>query len=83
MTDDDHRELADVLHRIKGKVALSSYESPLMSELYAGWQCIEAPPRKVHSVKQDRTELLWINYTPDDTHDTDAPLFDLLPETED
>lgn len=64
MTDDDHRELADVLHGVRGKVALSSYASSLMSELYSDWYCTEAPPRNVHSVKQKRVELLWTNYAP-------------------
>ncbi len=32
MTDEDHRKLADTLHHVKGKVAISSYESKLMSE---------------------------------------------------
>jgi len=62
MSDDDHRQLADVLHGVRGKVALSSYDSPLMSDLYADWECIQAPPKQIHSVKQSRTELLWINY---------------------
>lgn len=65
MTDEDHRELAEVLHQVKGKVALSSYKSQLMSMLYGDWQCIEAPARKVYSVKQERVELLWINYSLD------------------
>lgn len=82
MTDDDHRQLADVLHQVEGKVALSSYESDLMTELYGDWTCIKAPTRKVHSVKQDRTELLWINYRlPGGTASTasdEAPMFELL-----
>lgn len=62
MTDNDHRELAEVLHAVKGKVALSSYDSPLMSELYGSWNRIEGPSRMVHSVKQERIEILWVNY---------------------
>lgn len=62
MTDDQHRTLAEVLHSVKGKVALSSYPSPLMEQLYADWFCIEAPGRTIHSVKQQRVELLWTNY---------------------
>jgi DNA adenine methylase len=82
MTDDDHRELANVLHQVRGKVALSSYESPLMSELYKDWNCIEAPSRKVHSVKQERVELLWINYSLDEIAETEAPMFELLRNAE-
>ena len=62
MSDNEHRELAGVLHHVQGKVALSSYESPLMEVLYRDWQCIKAPPKTAHSIKQDRTELLWMNY---------------------
>lgn len=82
MTDDDHRELANVLHQVRGKVALSSYESPLMSELYEDWNCIEAPSRKVHSVKQERVELLWINYSLDEVAETEAPMFELFRKAE-
>lgn len=62
MTDNQHRQLAEVLHKIKGKVALSSNHSELMKELYGGWQYIEAPIKNCHSVKSPRTEILWINY---------------------
>lgn len=63
MSDEEHRALAEVLHNLQGKVALSSYHSPLMDELYSGWQCIEAPSKTIHSTKQQRTEVLWINYS--------------------
>ena len=42
MTDDDHRELADVLHACeKGQVILSGYPSPLYYQLYDGWRRVE------------------------------------------
>ncbi|MCA9996080.1 MAG: DNA adenine methylase [Anaerolineales bacterium] len=70
MSDDEHRELAAVLHRVKGKVAVSGYHCSLMDELYGDWKMVAAPSRKAHStntrsdsLKQDRTEVLWINYT--------------------
>jgi DNA adenine methylase len=69
MTDEQHRQLAAVLHRAQGKVALSGYPCELMEELYGDWQCLESPTKKSHSTntradtqKQDRTEYLWINY---------------------
>ncbi len=72
MNNAQHRQLADVLHQVKGKVALSGYHSPLMDELYGDWQQIEAPAKKAHSTntqpnnrKRDRVERLWINYTLD------------------
>ncbi|MDS3860829.1 DNA adenine methylase [Thermosynechococcaceae cyanobacterium BACA0444] len=69
MNDSEHRELADVLKNVKGKVALSGYHCKLMNELYRDWDYIESPPKKAHStntstdnLKQERTEVLWVNY---------------------
>ena len=62
MTDDEHRELAKVLHSVKGLVALSSYNCHLMEELYGGWKRIDAPVKHCHSVKELRCESLWVNY---------------------
>jgi len=62
MSDDEHQQLAAVLHQVQGKVALSSYHCDLMNELYGAWRCIEAPERLVHSVKMPRKEVLWVNY---------------------
>lgn len=69
MTDRDHHSLAEALHGVQGKVAISGYHSMLMDRLYADWRCIESPPKKAHSTntrpdntKQDRTEVLWTNY---------------------
>ena len=69
MSNDEHRQLSEVLHRVKGKVALSGYHCDLMDELYGDWRYIEAPTKKAHSTntgtdnnKLDRTEVLWVNY---------------------
>lgn len=62
MSDEEHRALAAVLHQVQGKVAISSYHCDLMAELYHDWQAIEGPTKLVHSVKQPRTEVLWVNY---------------------
>ncbi len=62
MTEDDHEELARVLHGVKGKVAISGYRCPLMDKLYGDWRCIEAPTKQAHSIKKPRTEALWVNY---------------------
>lgn len=62
MTDRQHRELARVLHSVEGKVALSGYHCDLLDELYSDWHYIEAPEKNCHSVKQPRTEVLWVNY---------------------
>jgi DNA adenine methylase len=62
MTEKDHRNLAKALRNVKGRVALSSYHGPLMSELYGDWNYVEAPEKLCHSVKTLRKEVLWINY---------------------
>lgn len=64
MSDVEHRQLAEVLHTVKGMVAISGYESPLMSELYHDWYCIQAPSKLIHSSKEPRVEWLWMNYPP-------------------
>lgn len=62
MTDEEHEELAHLLHSVKGKVAVSGYRCPLMDRLYGDWKCHEAPARLCHSVKTTRQEALWTNY---------------------
>jgi DNA adenine methylase len=88
MTDDEHRQLADVLKNVKGKVALSGYHCDLLDKLYADWEYIESSPKQCLSVKQPRTEVLWINYNvPKDEvkclnqQKSSLPLFDALPTT--
>ena len=66
MTDNDHRQLAAVLKRCKGKVAVSSYHSPINDEIFKGWRCLEAPEKLCHSVKTLRREVLFVNYDPED-----------------
>jgi DNA adenine methylase len=61
MSNEEHVKLAEVLKSVKGKVALSGYHSPLMEELYGDWNYVSYT-KKAHSVKQDRTEVLWVNY---------------------
>ncbi|HBB31688.1 MAG TPA: DNA methyltransferase [Cyanobacteria bacterium UBA8803] len=88
MTDNDHRELARVLHKVKGKVALSGYHCELLDKLYQDWNCIESYPKQCLSVKQPRTEVLWTNYdVPQDgigwqnQEKSSMPLFDALSVT--
>jgi DNA adenine methylase len=66
MTDVNHRELASVLKKCKGKVAVSSYHTPLNEEIFSGWNCTEAPAKLCHSVKTLRREVLFTNYDPED-----------------
>jgi DNA adenine methylase len=62
MTDEQHKQLAEILHNIQGKVAISGYKCALMDELYGGWKAITAPTKACHSTKGLRTEVLWVNY---------------------
>jgi DNA adenine methylase len=66
MTDDQHRELADVLNRVVGQVAISNYDCPLMDELYPEpkWFKNIGPEKTIHSTKDIRHEILWTNYNP-------------------
>jgi DNA adenine methylase len=62
MTDQEHKELAQVLHQIKGMVAVSGYHCDLMDELYKDFKRHDAPTKTCHSVKKPRQEALWVNY---------------------
>lgn len=62
MTDQDHVELAQVLHQVRGMVAVSGYRCDLMDELYKDFRRYDAPTKICHSVKKPRMEALWMNY---------------------
>lgn len=73
MTDEQHRELADVLNAAKGMVAFSNYDCDLINRLYPPkrWRKIIGPVKTNHSTKDTRTEVLWVNYDPDKTESSD------------
>lgn len=80
MTDNDHRELAEVLASLKGKVALSGYRCELLDKLYKDWNRIESLTKQCLSVKQPRTEILWTNYdVPGSVSEWQNPLKSSLP----
>ena len=60
-----HKELAAVLNSTKGLVAISNYECELMEELYPSkkWTKVYSPEKVIHSTKDTRQEVLWINYS--------------------
>jgi DNA adenine methylase len=62
MSDKEHRDLAEILNSVKGKVALSSYRCKLMDELYGNWKRIDDGEKMCHSIKKLRKEALWVNY---------------------
>ncbi len=60
MTNEQHRELAELLHIAKGMVVLSGYPCDLYDlELYPGWKRVA---RKAFADgAKERTEVLWLN----------------------
>lgn len=66
MSDDEHRELAEVLRKCDGKVAVSGYECELYEELFEdyGWTRIDADEKIMHTTKETRQESLWVNHEP-------------------
>jgi DNA adenine methylase len=67
MTDEQHRELADALNAAKGMVAFSNYDCDLINKLYPAkrWRKVVGPQKTIHSTKDTRSEVLWINYDPE------------------
>lgn len=63
MSDAEHARLAKTLKAAKAKVAISGYRCDLMDTLYSGWQRVESPAKKCHSIKKERIEALWMNYS--------------------
>ncbi|TAE28151.1 MAG: DNA adenine methylase [Cytophagales bacterium] len=64
MSNDEHRALAETLNSIQGKVAVSNYDCALMDELFPAsrWRKIYSPEKTIHSTKDKRQEVLWVNY---------------------
>lgn len=59
-SDEDHKELLDVLLRHKGPVILSGYHADLYDDTLRGWSVIE---QKTYNQNADmRTEVLWCNF---------------------
>lgn len=62
MADSEHRALSTRLKGIKGRAAISGYRCRLYDELYKGWRRVNAPAKFCHSIKQERQEVLWLNF---------------------
>ena len=65
-SEDDHRRLAEVLHKTPAAVVLSGYPSSLYDELYGDWWRMEIPvlvhaSNSVTADRGERTEVLWSN----------------------
>jgi DNA adenine methylase len=59
MSDQDHIELAEALHQVKGTVVVSGYPSELYDHLFTGWRCV----RKSHRAQNAKPsiECLWLS----------------------
>jgi len=66
MDDQAHREFAAIASKVRGKMAVSGYDHPLMSELFPAskWWKTMGPEKIIHSTKDTRQEVLWTNYDP-------------------
>jgi len=73
MDEGQHREFAEAVNECCGKVAVSGYDHPLMSELFKSgrWFKTLGADKTIHSTKDTRQEVLWTNYNPK----TDKDLF--------
>jgi DNA adenine methylase len=88
MTDDDHRELAEVVENCAGKVAISGYRCDLYEELFGDWNRVDGEEKTMHTTKDTRQESIWLNYDPpnrdvDPGVETDANQQTLLDATDD
>lgn len=64
MSNDQHRELAEILNGVKGMAAISNYDCEFMNGLYPArrWKKIVGRRRTIHSTKGERREVLWRNW---------------------
>lgn len=60
MSDKDHEELSKVLHKVKGKVIVSGYDSALYDNLYSGWD--RTTKETLADGAKKRTEIIWKNF---------------------
>ena len=53
-----------MLNSIDGKAAISNYDCGLMDELFPApkWRKIYSSEKTIHSTKDKRQEVLWVNY---------------------
>ena len=62
MTDDDHAELSEALHGIRGRAVLSGYRTDLYDRLFSDWRRVDAPARLCRSTRTPRRESAWLNF---------------------
>lgn len=73
MSEEEHRELLEILTRHKGKVIISGYDSELYDNMLAGWERHEAVSYTQSGEK--RIEVIWMNYV---KYGVQMNLFDMM-----
>jgi DNA adenine methylase len=62
----NHIQLAQALHGIQGRAAISGYESEFYSNLYGDWRKVVGPLKfksaNVQQHKKQTREIVWMNY---------------------
>lgn len=63
-TEQDHRDLAEILNGIQGKAVLSYYDDPLVDELYPNWrrETFQSARQVVNGKNNIAEELLLMNF---------------------
>jgi DNA adenine methylase len=66
MSNIEHTELAKILNGVEGKVAISNYDCDLMNDLFPAtkWYKHYSIEKTIHSTKDVRQEVVWLNYDP-------------------
>ncbi|GIP61149.1 DNA adenine methylase [Paenibacillus woosongensis] len=63
-TEQDHRDLAEMLNKIRGKAIVSYYDDSLLHELYPNWnrETFRAARQVVNGSSNTATEILLMNF---------------------
>jgi DNA adenine methylase len=63
--DQDHIEMSQIVHELKGMVIISGYDSPLYDDLFSDYLKVRRESRADGAAK--RIECLWMNFYPSQT----------------
>ncbi len=61
-SDEDHYNLSNKLHSIKGLAMVSGYDCELMNELYKDWRKVKFQIKKNNIRSGEVQEVVWMNY---------------------
>lgn len=60
---EDHIQLSEKLHSIKGMAMVSGYDSELYNQLYSDWTKVKLPTKMNNIRSGEVTEVIWFNYS--------------------